>query len=59
MQMARRRRVSKEPEHVRKMYGDGVHGRQILISRLLDHTGTGGNRLSIGILPAPTELTTN
>ncbi|NJM55078.1 MAG: DUF1501 domain-containing protein [Verrucomicrobiae bacterium] len=31
--------VSKEPEHIRKMYGDGVHARQCLIARRLLEKG--------------------
>ncbi|MBV6499510.1 MAG: hypothetical protein CJBNEKGG_01966 [Prosthecobacter sp.] len=31
--------VSKEPAHVRRMYGDGVHGRQTLIARRLLERG--------------------
>ncbi|HTE19429.1 MAG TPA: DUF1501 domain-containing protein, partial [Armatimonadota bacterium] len=31
--------VSKEPQHVREMYGSGVHGRQLLIARRLLEKG--------------------
>ncbi len=31
--------ISKEPEHVRKLYGDGTQGRQILIARRLIERG--------------------
>ena len=31
--------VTKEPEHIRKMYGDGVHARQTLIARRLLERG--------------------
>ena len=31
--------ISKEPEHVRRTYGDGVHGRQLLIARRLIERG--------------------
>jgi len=31
--------VSKEPEHARKLYGDSVHGRQLLIARRLIERG--------------------
>jgi hypothetical protein len=31
--------ISKEPEHVRRMYGDGTHGRQLLITRRLIERG--------------------
>ncbi len=31
--------ISKEPEYIRKAYGDGVHGRQLLIARRLIERG--------------------
>lgn len=31
--------ISKEPEHIRKMYGEGVHARQLLIARRLVERG--------------------
>ena len=31
--------VSREPEHVRRMYGEGLHGRQLLIARRLVERG--------------------
>jgi hypothetical protein len=31
--------IAREPEHVRKMYGDGTHGRQALIARRLVERG--------------------
>ena len=31
--------ISKEPEHVRQMYGNGTHGRQLLITRRLIEKG--------------------
>ncbi len=31
--------INREPEHIRKMYGDGVHGRQTLIARRLLERG--------------------
>ena len=31
--------IQREPEHIRKMYGDGVHGRQTLIARRLLERG--------------------
>jgi len=31
--------IQREPEHIRKMYGDGVHGRQTLIARRLIERG--------------------
>ena len=31
--------ISREPQHIRELYGDGVHGRQTLIARRLLERG--------------------
>jgi len=40
--------ISREPEHIRKMYGEGTHARQILIARRLVERGCDSFRFGMG-----------